>query len=80
MKRIYTALCAAVLATGLSLSAQTAGQDMKAAGSDIKEGAKKTGTATKHAAKGVAKGTKKGVHKTASATAHGAEKLKEKTQ
>ncbi len=48
-------------------------QDMKDAGADTKDAAKKTGRATK-------KGTKKAAHKTAKKTKEGAEKVEDKTQ
>ncbi len=58
----------------------SAKDDLKKSGQDIKQAGKSTGKATKHAAKGVAKGTKKGVHKAASGTEKEADKLKEKTK
>jgi hypothetical protein len=48
-------------------------QDMKDAGHDTKDAAKKTGRATK-------KGTKKAAHKTARKTEEGAQKVEDKTQ
>jgi hypothetical protein len=48
-------------------------QDMKDAGSDTKDAAKKTGHAVK-------KGTKKAAHKTAEKTKEGADKVEDKTQ
>ncbi len=73
---------------------ETAKQDTKDAGSDVKDAAKKTGRATKKGAqtagtdtKDAAKktgsatktGTKKVVNKTASKTAEGADKVEDKT-
>ena len=58
----------------------SAKDDLKKSGEDIKQAGKSTKKATKHAAKGVAKGTKKGVHKAASGTEKEADKIKEKTK
>ncbi len=79
MKRV---LCKLMLAGMLSacvapiaFSQETQGpkQDMKDAGSDTKDAAKKTGHATK-------KTTKKAVHKSAKKTKEGANKVEDKTQ
>jgi hypothetical protein len=81
MRTFFGLFTVGVVAGGLSLMAQEgAKQEMKDAGTDIKQGAKNTGNAAKHAGKGVAKGAKKGVHKAAGATENGANKVKEKTQ
>lgn len=81
MKKVLGFLAAGVIASGLTAWAQdTAKDDLKKAGSDVKEAGKATGHAAKHTGKAVAKGTKKGVHKAASATEKGADKVKEKTQ
>ena len=58
----------------------SAKDDLKKSGQDVKQAGKSTGRAAKHAGKGVAKGTKKGVHKAASGTEKEADKLKEKTK
>lgn len=57
---------------GVSVHAQSAGQDMKNAGHD-------TAQATKKTTHKVVRGTKKGVHKTAHATKRGARKVERKT-
>jgi hypothetical protein len=58
-------------------------QDVKNAGKDTGDAAKKTGKdvkkGTKKGAKATANGTKKGVHKAAGATEKGADKVKDKT-
>lgn len=77
-----TAICKLILAGMLSgcvapiaFAQDTQGpkQDMKDAGSDTKDAAKKTGHATK-------KTTKKAVHKSAKKTKEGADKVEDKTQ
>jgi hypothetical protein len=81
MKKILGMIATGALLSGLTVMAQdTAKQDMKKAGSDVKTAGKASGHAAKNAGKGVAKGTKKGVSKAAGATAKGADKVKEKTQ
>ncbi len=62
---------------------KTVGQDLKGAGSDVKDATKRGAVKTKN---GVEKGTtksthavKKGTHKAASETEKGADKLKDKT-
>jgi hypothetical protein len=73
---------ALVLAAGAipSLKAQeTAGQDLKDAGHDTKQAAKKTGTATKKTAKKTGHAIKKGTNKAADKTEDGARKVKDKT-
>ena len=81
MSKLIRVLCSGAICCGFSLIAQEgAKQEMKDAGSDIKQGAKNTGAAAKHAGKGVVKGTKKGVHKAAGVSEKGADKVKEKTQ
>lgn len=63
-----------------SLKAQeTAGQDLKDAGHDTKQAAKKTGKATKKAAKNTGHAVKKGTNKAADKTEDGARKVKDKT-
>lgn len=66
-------LCASVAPVVIAQDTQSPKQDMKDAGSDTKDAAKKTGHATK-------KGTKKAVHKTAKKTKQGANKVEDKTQ
>jgi hypothetical protein len=66
-------LCAGVAPVAIAQETQGPKQDMKDAGSDTKDAAKKTGRATK-------KGTKKAVHKTAKKTKQGANKVEDKTQ
>jgi hypothetical protein len=78
------ALLSATLLIGASfvLPAQV-GQDLKNAGSDVKDaattGAKKTKNGTTKAAKATGKGVKKGTNKAASETEKGAGKVKDKT-
>ena len=59
---------------------QTAGQDMKDAGTDTKNAAKSAGRGTKKAAKKTGHAVKKGAHKAATATEKGAGKVAGKTQ
>jgi hypothetical protein len=68
-------LCAGLAPLAIAQDTTTQGpkQDMKDAGADTKDAAKKTGRATK-------KGTKKVAHKTARKTRQGAEKVEDKTQ
>jgi len=81
MKSRWTGLLlASTLTFGASAIAQTAGQDMKNAGTDTKDAAKSAGS-------GVKKGTKKAYHKTKSGTkkayhktGKGAEKVGDKMQ
>src|SRR5581483_5747175 len=80
MRYIGSLLLATALAGGLALAQDSGKQDMKDAGSDVKQAGKDVGHSAKHAAKGVKKGTKKGAHKVASKTEEGADKVKEKTQ
>ena len=80
MNRLFTSLAILTFATGLSaLGQDTAKQEAKKAGSDVKAAGKASGNAVKHSGKAVAKGTKKGVNKAAGATENGAAKVKEKT-
>ncbi len=66
------------------LPAQTAGQDMKAAGSETKDAtknvAKGTGKAVKTGAVKTKHAVKRGTHATASGVSKGADKVKDKTQ
>ncbi len=68
---------------GQASFAQTAKQDMKDAGHDTKNAAKKTGhgiaKGTKTAARKTKNGTKKVVHGAAHGTAKGADKVEDKT-
>jgi hypothetical protein len=73
-----------LLAGSLLVPAQdTVSKDLKGAGSDTKNAAKKGAVATKNGAKkgatATAHGVKKGTHKAASATEKGASKVKQKT-
>jgi len=79
VKKTIIALMIGTLATFSAWGQDTAKQDLKKSGQDIKQAGKSTGHAAKHAAKGVKKGTKKGVHKAAGATEKGAAKVKNKT-
>lgn len=58
---------------------ESAGQDMKQAGTDTKNAAKDFGHGTKKAAKKSGHAVKKGTHKAASETAKGANKVEDKT-
>jgi hypothetical protein len=81
MNKLFGSLAVAIVAAGLTAVAQdTPKQEIKKAGSDVKEAGKATGGAVKHTGKAVAKGTKKGVHKAAAATEKGADKVKDKTK
>jgi hypothetical protein len=80
MKRAVIALMISSLAGFAAFGQDTAKDDLKKSGHEVKKAGKATGKAAKSASKGVAKGTKKGVHKAASATAKGADKVKDKTQ
>jgi hypothetical protein len=66
--RISTIILASVLAASTACHAQTAGQDMKSAGTDTKAAAKDTGHAT-------ATGAKKVYHKTTTGTKNTAHKV-----
>ena len=80
MKKLLSWLTIGVTAAGITAWAQdTAKDEAKKAGSDVKQAGKATGHAAKHTGKAVAKGTKKGVHKAAGATEKGASKVKQKT-
>jgi hypothetical protein len=80
MTRIFSALATGALLSGLMFAQDTAKDDMKKAGSDVKQAGKSSTKAAKSAGKGVAKGTKKGVNKAAGATENGAAKVKDKTK
>ena len=80
MKKTLIALMIGSLAGFAAFGQDTAKDDLKKSGQDVKQAGKATGKAAKNAGKGVAKGTKKGVHKTATATEKGAKKLDEKTK
>jgi hypothetical protein len=80
--RRFCLAVAVILAVGAitSLKAQeTAGQDLKDAGHDTKQAAKKTGRATKKTAKKTGHAIKKGTNKAADKTEDGARKVKDKT-
>jgi hypothetical protein len=68
MKIAIVTICMTAMFLGTGI-AQTAGHDMKAAGSDVKSAAKSTGHATAHAARTVGHKTKRGVHKASSKVA-----------
>jgi hypothetical protein len=80
VKKTLIALMIGSLAGFTAFGQDTAKEDLKKSGQDVKKAGKATGHAAKHAGKAVAKGTKKGVHKAASGTEKGAEKVKEKTK
>ena len=73
MKKTLIALMIGGLAAFAAYGQDTAKEDLKKSGQDVKEAGKDTGHAAKSAAKGVKKGTKKAVHKTAKETKKGAE-------
>jgi hypothetical protein len=82
MKIVYlsTALLIGSLAIpAYSQDSQSAGQDMKDAGTHTKNAAKDVGRGTKKGAKKTGHAVKKGTHKAASATAKGADKMADKT-
>ena len=66
--------------SGLPAYQQSAGQDVKDAGTDTKNAAKSAGRATKKGATKSTHAVKKGVHKTATATEKGVGKVAGKTQ
>lgn len=70
---MVAALCGAFVAPVIAQDTPSPKQDMKTAGSDTKDAAKKTGRATKN-------GTKKVVNKSAKKTKEGADKVQDKTQ
>lgn len=72
MKKSLLALAAAALLLPLTMTAQSAKQDMKDAGHDTADAAKTTGHHIKH-------GTKKATHKVAHKTKRGAQKVEDKT-
>ncbi|MGP0070411.1 MAG: hypothetical protein ACLPWF_00555 [Bryobacteraceae bacterium] len=80
MKKILIALIMAGMTGFIALGQDTAKDELKKSGQDVKKAGKDTGKATKHAAKGVKKGTKKGVNKAAGKTEEGAAKVKSKTE
>jgi hypothetical protein len=61
---------AIVLAMGWAAFAQTAGQDIKRAGSDTKNAAKSTGSAVKRTTKTTGRKIKNGTHATAQKVAN----------
>lgn len=72
-------LIAGALAIPAYQESQSAGQDMKDAGTHTKNAAKAAGRGTKKGAKKTGHAVKKGAHKAASATARGADKMADKT-
>ena len=72
MKKSLFALAATALLLPLTLTAQTATQDMKDAGHDTAHATKTTGRHIKH-------GTKHVAHKAAHKTKRGAQKVEDKT-
>jgi hypothetical protein len=79
--KILRVVAAAVIGLGLSTGAfaQTAGQEMKDAGSATKDAAKDAGTATKDAGKSVGKGAKKAGKKVKEGTHDASQKVADKT-
>lgn len=80
MKKSLIVLMISSLATFAAFAQDSAKDDLKKSGSDIKQAGKDTGHAAKHGAKAVKKGTKKGVNKAAGKTEEGAAKVKSKTE
>jgi hypothetical protein len=80
VKKTLIALTISGLAMLTAYGQDTAKDDLKKSGQDVKEAGKDTGHAAKSAAKGVKKGTKKAVHKTAQETKKGADKVEDKTR
>jgi hypothetical protein len=82
----HTTIAATIIgfALGVSMPAQTAGQDIKDAGHESKEAtkdvAKGTGKAAKTGAKKTGHAVKRGAHATASGARKGAEKVEDKTR
>ncbi len=73
-------LLAATLTFGSSAIAQSAGQDMKNAGTDTKDAAKSTGSGIKKGTKTAYRKTKNGTKKAYHKTGKGAEKVGDKMQ
>jgi hypothetical protein len=80
VKKTLIALTIGGLAVFSAVGQDTAKDDLKKSGQDVKQAGKDTGHAAKSAGKGVKKGTKKAVNKTAKATKKGANKVEEKTK
>jgi hypothetical protein len=80
VKKTLIALMISGLAAFGAYGQDTAKDDLKKSGQDVKEAGKDTGHAAKSAAKGVKKGTKKAVHNTAKETKKGADKVEDKTK
>ena len=80
VKKTLIALMISALAGVAVYGQESAKDELKESGHDVKQAGKATGHAAKHAGKAVAKGTKKGVHKAAKGTEKAAEKVKEETK
>jgi hypothetical protein len=80
VRKTLIALMISSLAGFAAFGQDTAKDDLKKSGQDVKKAGKDTGHAAKNAGKSVKKGTKKGVNKTAKATKKGANKVEEKTK
>jgi hypothetical protein len=81
MKSRWTGLLlAATLTCAGSAIAQTAGQDMKNAGTDTKDAAKSAGSGVKKGTKTAYRKTKNGTKKAYHKTGEGAEKVGDKMQ
>ena len=80
VKKTLIALMISGLASFAAYGQDSAKDELKKSGQDVKKAGKATGHATKHAGKAVAKGTKKGVHKAAKGTEKAADKVKEETK
>jgi len=80
VKKTLIALMIGSLAGFAAFGQDTAKQDLKKSGQEVKKAGKDSGKAAKDAGKGVAKGTKKGVNKAATGTEKGAAKVKAKTE
>jgi hypothetical protein len=80
VKKTLIALMIGGLAAFAAYGQDTAKDDLKKSGQDVKQAGKDTGHAAKNAGKSVKKGTKKAVHKTAQETKKGADKVEDKTK
>jgi hypothetical protein len=80
VKKTLIVLMISGLAGFAAWGQDSATDDLKKSGQDVKKAGKSTGQAAKDAGKGVKKGTKKGVNKAAKATEKGANKVDEKSK
>ena len=75
MKKTLIALAISGVAAFAAYGQDTAKDELKKSGQNVKEAGKDTGHAAKHAAKSAKKGTKKAANKSAKATEKGAKRV-----